>query len=118
MKLLVCGGRDYKDRHRIYRSLDKVLKAQNGDLTIIAGGANGVDTIAEEWAVENNLETDIYPADWDNLGKKAGYVRNAQMLEEGKPDYVLAFPGGPGTKMMKNLARKKKIGVLVVSSKG
>jgi len=38
--------------------------------------------------------------EWDELGKKAGPLRNQRMLDEGKPDLVVAFPGGGGTKDM------------------
>ena len=79
---------------------------------IISGAAKGVDTIAIEFAVVNFLAFAEFPANWDRYGKKAGYLRNVQMLEEGKPDLVVAFPGGRGTEMMKDLARKKGVEVI------
>lgn len=38
-----------------------------------------------------------YPADWVRLGRAAGPVRNQLMIEQGKPDLVVAFPGNFGT---------------------
>ena len=35
---------------------------------------------------------ETYPADWDRHGKSAGPIRNRQMLAEGHPDLVVAFP--------------------------
>src|SRR5690348_8540698 len=63
-------------------------------VTIISGAARGVDTVALDWAVINWCPSEEYPADWDTHGKAAGPIRNKQMLEEGKPDLVVAFPGG------------------------
>jgi hypothetical protein len=41
---------------------------------------------------------EVPQGEWDELGKKAGPLRNQRMLDEGKPDLVVAFPGGGGTK--------------------
>lgn len=126
MRVLVCGGRDYKDRDTIYRVLNSLSGASLGDkpnpswlprpdLEIISGMARGADSIAEEWAVSNWVMCHRFPAQWDKYGKSAGYKRNAQMLEEGKPDLVVAFPGGKGTQMMVDLARKAGIAVEVIT---
>jgi len=82
-----------------------------GDLTIIQGEAKGADTIGADFAVVNWLNLQSYPADWKTHGAMAGYVRNKQMLDEGKPDLVIAFPGGKGTEMMIKIARKAGIPV-------
>lgn len=60
-----------------------------------------------------------FPAEWNKYGKKAGYIRNAQMLEIGKPDLVLAFWDGVsrGTKMMIDLAKKAGVEVRIISAK-
>jgi UDP-N-acetylmuramoylalanine-D-glutamate ligase len=60
----------------------------------------------DEWG---GLE--VYPADWKLHGKSAGHIRNQQMLDESKPDIVIAFPGGRGTANM--IKRAKKAGVEV-----
>ena len=67
--------------------------------------ARGADTLADKWAAANGHRSEGYPADWDTYGRRAGFLRNKQMLEEGKPDLVVAFPGGKGTEMMISLAR-------------
>jgi hypothetical protein len=50
-----------------------------------------------------------YKAKWDKYGKSAGPIRNKKMLDEGKPDLVFAFPGGPGTNNMIKQAKEKNI---------
>jgi len=47
-------------------------------------------------------------------GRAAGPVRNAQMLAEGKPDFVVAFPGGRGTADMCKQARARGVKVVEV----
>ena len=41
-------------------------------------------------------------------------MRNREMLERGRPDLVIAFPGGPGTANMVKLAREAGIEVIKV----
>lgn len=102
-KVLVCGGRDYADKQRVYSTLN-TIREQYGDFIVIHGAAKGADTLADEWAEEQKIVCERYPADWNKYGKRAGYIRNSQMLREGQPDLVIAFPGGNGTDMMVKLA--------------
>lgn len=80
--------------------------------TIIQGGATGADALAKEWAKENKKNMEEYKAQWYTYGKGAGHVRNALMLKEGKPDLVIAFPGGKGTENMVRQARLKGVEVM------
>lgn len=84
------------------------------DITIISGAAKGADSAAADWAIVNYANLEEYPADWKTHGKSAGFIRNKQMLEEGKPDYVIAFPGGKGTAMMVDIAKKAKVPVIEI----
>lgn len=67
------------------------------------------------YGADNFIRVEEYPADWARFGKSAGYLRNKQMLEEGKPDLVVAFPGGRGTANM--IAIAMKAGVKVIDAK-
>jgi hypothetical protein len=99
MRILVCGGRDFTDTELIYNTLDKLDKQILIDI-VIEGDARGVDRIAGYWARKNHKKNIKYRADWAAFGKRAGFLRNIQMLEEGRPDIVVAFPGGRGTAHM------------------
>lgn len=116
MKLLVCGGRDYTDRLFLYSILDSYLF---GDLflTLIHGGAPGADRLAGEWARSRGCKVEIFPAHWSEQGRAAGVIRNQRMLAEGKPDLVLAFPGGRGTEDMMRRARRAGVPLVVVANK-
>ena len=126
MRILVCGGRTFgltaDERIFVMRCLEQFAVENSihfnpddnwlpSDIFVIAGGAKGVDTLAIEWAVVNWLEFKEFPADWKMHGKAAGHIRNKQMLDEGKPDIVLAFPGGRGTSNMVKQARERQIPV-------
>lgn len=113
MRVLVCGGRNYFDLKTTYQILDKIH--QERKITcVIQGGARGADSLGRRWANETEVMSYEFQADWDKYGKKAGYIRNKQMLDEGKPDLVIAFPGGRGTAMMVNLAKKAGVEVIEV----
>jgi hypothetical protein len=48
---------------------------------IISGTARGVDQLGEEWAAEHDIPVERFPADWNQHGKSAGYIRNEEMAE-------------------------------------
>lgn len=99
MKILVCGGRDFSDKEHLFLTLSTIHKETPITL-LIHGNARGADTLAGQWAQENNIPCHVFPAQWHIYGLRAGIMRNKQMLDKGKPDFVLAFPGGFGTAHM------------------
>src|SRR5262245_24499598 len=113
MRVLVCGGRDYADSQTLADTMSR-LRAERGISVVIAGGARGADTLAEEWAKANGIECIVFHADWATLGRSAGPIRNKRMLDEGRPDLVVAFPGGRGTSDMTRRALDAGIEVIVV----
>ena len=106
MKVLVCGGRDFRNYGVVSNKLDKLDPRPT---QIITGGARGADSLGEQYAKDNNIPLRVFPAQWEKYGKRAGYLRNKQMLDEGQPDLVVAFPGGRGTDMMMSLAEMADI---------
>jgi hypothetical protein len=120
MRVLVCGGRDYDNRAKVFRILRR-FELKFGPIDcLIQGEAKGADSIAKEWAEVHKVKIDSYPADWKKYGKRAGYLRNKQMLEDGKPDVVIAFPGRKGTAMMiqitkEAISRGKKIKLIEIT---
>lgn len=108
VKLLVCGGRDYQDRSAVYDEMTRLEPS----FVIHGGCPTGADLFAEEWIFRNYVPRRIYMAQWSKHGKAAGPIRNQQMIDEGKPDMVLAFPGGKGTADM--VRRAKAAGIVVI----
>lgn len=98
MIVLVCGGRNYRNALRVMRKLTELHQTEPINL-IIQGGARGADFLASHWAEANEIPCLRVPAKWSVFGKQAGHLRNRAMLEY-KPDLVVAFPGGAGTRNM------------------
>jgi hypothetical protein len=113
LRVLVCGGRDFKDWELFDKTLLELDEATM-ITDIIAGGAKGADTLAQIWAAEFGVNAHFYHADWDTYGRAAGPIRNKQMLDEGKPDLVVAFPGGRGTANMVKQAREAGVKVIEI----
>lgn len=118
-RILVCGGRGYSDKDKVFRTLNTLADCgeefQTGrPVTIIHGGAKGADHLADQWAVCNWQDIKEFKAEWDRFGPSAGYIRNRKMLKEGQPHLVVAFPGGKGTAMMVDIARKADVPVLEI----
>ncbi len=65
------------------------------------------------WAESEGIKPTVFKADWSKHGKAAGPIRNRRMLEEGKPDLVIALQGGKGTASMIALAREAGVRVLL-----
>ncbi len=123
MKVLICGGRDYNNFASFTETLDRLHNRHNFQL-VIHGAARGADSLADQWAKSRNIPVRTYPARWRSHSpdcspacrgrdycRSAGFRRNRQMLEESRPDLVIAFPGGPGTRDM--IHRAKQAGLKV-----
>lgn len=114
MKVIVCGGRNYNNQIFINDKLDE-LHIKKEIKTVIQGGASGADFCAGIWAKNKSIEVRQYDAEWKIHGRGAGAIRNRRMLYDGKPDLVVAFPGGKGTTDMKRQARNAGVQVIEYS---
>lgn len=122
MIILVCGGREFDDWELLSSTLEPYLWEGKGWPFWITGGAKGADFLTRVWVKTQfigNAWKKYYrefPADWKQFGNHAGPIRNQQMLDEGKPDLVIAFPGGVGTADMVSRAKKAGIEVREISN--
>ena len=110
MRILVCGGRDYTDFWKVDQVLDNYYSVIR---LLIHGAARGADSLAEEWAKDREVPYLGIPAKWKLYGKKAGYLRNKEMLTW-HPNLVIAFPGNKGTANMIKLAEEAGVEVIKV----
>ena len=102
MIVLVTGGRDYSGD---VSCLD-MIKID----ILIHGGAKGADQRAALYCQSKGIHCAQVNALWNVYDRGAGFRRNSAMLML-KPDYCVAFPGGNGTKMMKELCENHGIPV-------
>jgi YspA, cpYpsA-related SLOG family len=108
MRVLVCGSRHFNDPEL----MEDVLKQWNIS-TIIEGEARGADRLARDYGERHNIHVLRFPALWGQYGKSAGPIRNAQMLAEGRPDLVVAFPLKDSRGTFNMIAQAKMAGVEV-----
>lgn len=90
---LLTGDRNWADRYIvdvIIGGMAWMQRLYGEKVRIIHGGAKGLDNIAGNSAKNYSVRCDEFPADWEAYGRKAGPVRNQQMLEE-EPKVVFAF---------------------------
>ena len=110
MKVIIAGSRGIKDPSVIA----KAVKDSGFDVTeVVSGTARGVDLLGELWAFEHKVAVHRFPADWNKFGRHAGYVRNFSMAVYA--DALIAIWDGksPGTKMMIDIAKKKRMPTFV-----
>jgi hypothetical protein len=118
-RLVIAGSREMTARIAGYALIDWFV--ENRDLTasghgitdsvheVVSGNANGADSIGEEWAMRDYKPVAHFPADWDRLGKGAGFARNEVMERVGT--HLLAFhlANSKGTaNMVDHFVRAKK----------
>lgn len=117
MRILVTGSRDWDDEQRVIKMLDHYYFQQrrgeepsSTDILVHGACPTGADEIAHRWAVRTGLTPEPHPADWEKHGKKAGFVRNAEMVELGA-DVCFAFirNGSKGATMTADLAERARI---------
>jgi len=117
IKILICGSRDWSDRAVI---IDRFASFPP-KIMIIHGGCRGADTIAGEVALSLGMEVKCFPANWGEYGRGAGPRRNQAMIDEGKPNLVIAFhddlASSRGTRDMVARAMKSGIPVEVVTGR-
>jgi len=111
MIVIVCGGRDWRDETYVHARLN-VIHATSPITEVHQGGARGVDTMARTWAERKGIPCFEYRAEWNEHGKRAGPIRNCRMLLTARPDVVIAFPGGSGTRHMMKIASDADIHII------
>jgi hypothetical protein len=113
VRTIIAGSRDGISWQQFRRAMNLV------DIPIsvvISGTARGVDSYGERWASEKGIPVERYPADWEQYGKRAGYLRNVQMAENADA-LILIWTGDAeksrGSAHMKRIAYER--GLLVRS---
>lgn len=111
--IAVVGSRTFTDRHRLYVALDGLTQDYRKDnVLIISGGARGADSLAEDWANESGVEIQVFEAEWDLYGKRAGMIRNSKIIA--LADIVLAFWDGTSKGTLDSINKARSAGKRVL----
>jgi len=103
MRVAVIGSRSFND----YKALKERLDQFPVDV-IVSGGARGADSLAERYAMEHNKELLVFPAEWNKFGKRAGFIRNKDIIDN--CDFVIAFWDGSSNGTRHSLTYASSIG--------
>lgn len=97
----IVGSRDFPDLDAVRR----YVCALPPGTVVVSGGARGVDRVAEDEARSRGLVVQVYPADWQKYGRRAGAVRNKLIVD--RCTRVVAFWDGasPGTQITIRMAK-------------
>lgn len=107
MKLAIIGSRTFDN----YDFLTEILEPHKSKVTlVISGAAKGADSLGEKWAIQNKIETLIFPANWKKYGKRAGFIRNEDIIKN--CDYVIAFWDGKSKGTAHSISLCKKLNKL------
>lgn len=117
-KIIIAGGRDFKDYKLLKEKCDYFLSKaiEAGDeIVIVSGTANGADKLGEKYAHERGFTVERHPANWKTYGKRAGFLRNEEMAEVS--DAVIAFwdNKSKGTASMIEIAKKRNLHLRVIT---
>lgn len=103
MKVIIAGSRTITDEKVLF----KALRECEFEITeVVSGGARGADKLGENHAACLGIELKIFPANWDEHGKKAGYLRNKEMGEYADALIALWDGQSKGTKHMIDIMNK------------
>lgn len=116
-KVMVTGSRSWGTMSRDRERVNFHLRLRTRGRTLVHGACpNGADKLADDWARTNDHPVERHPADWNKHGKRAGFIRNAEMVASLDPetDLVLVFWDGEsrGTLHAARLARKAGLTVI------
>ncbi len=114
--LIVCiTGERYTKKFEaaIRRELEELKP-----VLVLVGDCSGVDTSAQKVCKELGIDCEVFKADWNQFGKRAGYLRNKTMIDR-QPGIVLAFHSNIGvslgTSMTLKLAESSKLKTKLIS---
>jgi hypothetical protein len=116
--IVVFGSRGYNDRRQFHNFMVEYIKRFDKPILFISGAAStGADALIIQWCKKFNYPCKEMPADWDGLGKRAGFVRNSEMAK--LATHAVSFYDGvsPGTAHMLDECIAKQISVKVVKIK-
>lgn len=107
MKVGVIGSRSFNDYDLLQSELRKITEIT----CIVSGGAQGADILAERYARQNRIPTQIFYPDWQKFGKRAGFLRNSDIVRNS--ELIIAFWNGESNGTRDSIRKAKDLGIPV-----
>ena len=84
MKIAIVGSRTFKDYNAMHAFIEEMLATMESSIieAVVWGGARGADSLAERYAQERGLKMIVFPAQWKKYGRRAGFIRNVNVIRE------------------------------------
>lgn len=127
LRIIIAGGRDFNNYNLLHDSVEDIINNKLSEkytdvdrICIISGTARGADTLGEQYASENNLTLYKFPADWNQYGKRAGFIRNTEManfaIKDENYGALIAFWDGysKGTRHMIDIATTRGLDINII----
>lgn len=114
MKVIIAGGRDFKDYDLLCQKCDQILSSVQEDIIIVSGCALGADFLGEKYSEERGYQTFYFPANWRLYGRGAGPVRNREMADYADAAIVFWDGQSKGSAHMIETAKEKGLKVRVI----
>ena len=105
MRVAVIGSRDYPR----LSDVDGLVATFSPEVVVVSGGARGVDQRAVACATTRGLKTEVFSADWETHGKKAGLLRNVEVIQTTQRVYAFWDGVSTGTAHALDVATKRGI---------
>lgn len=104
MKVIIAGSRHMPFSH--YPMIAQAVEKSGYAVTeVVCGMARGADMFGAKWAYENGIPVKKFPANWDEHGKAAGPIRNAEMAEYADAAIIFIWDGSRGSADMERKMR-------------
>ena len=110
MRTIIAGSRSVQEYKHV---INAVAQADWVPTVILSGTARGADVLGELWAINNSVELEKYPADWELYGKKAGFLRNVKMARHADALIALWDGTSSGTAHMIDIANDYNLDIYV-----
>lgn len=123
MRVLVYGGRNWRNQVRMNAELDRLHAVLDFDVLINGGQVSrdrekdelyGADWQAAVWASSRGVRVIYFYANWTGQGRAAGPIRNERMWREGRPDLGIEFFGRDGTKSMHDILVRGGVPIVLI----
>ncbi len=121
MKLGIIGSREFNDYDKLTIIVHKYFWWEDSCgaegfrcKEIVSGGCIGADKLGARFAKENNIQLTEFLPDWEKYGKRAGFIRNEDIVKNS--DVILCFWNGvsKGTANSLSIAKRLKKETIII----